>query len=67
MTSYQLVRNFETKDQLRLAVHNNESVTIDCSPCPDGTYTVSGPHGDPPHQWYSVVTVENGVITKVIS
>lgn len=64
--------NFKTKKQLKEAVAAGRSVTI-WQPGPfggnepkNGRVAVEGPHYPAPHSWYATVTVENGVVTKVV-
>lgn len=67
--------NFKTKKALKEAVASGKQVTIfqpndmfgnpKALPNYSGIACVEGPHYPEPHRWYAVVTVTNGVVTKV--
>ena len=62
--------NFKTKKDLKTAVANGEQVGV-FNPGlggainPNSEQTLSGPHFPKPHNWYAVVTLVDGFITKV--
>lgn len=64
--------NYKTKKAFKQAVQDGvEHSTYNPSgmfPAPQsGTDVIEGPHYPQPHKWYAKVSVQDGVVVKVIS
>jgi hypothetical protein len=62
--------NFKTKKAFKEAVAAGKSVSV-FSPGPfpakdNGTEYIEGPHFPEPHRWYAKVTVQDGIVVKVV-